>query len=76
MEECFRLFDDSQTIIDCLEKEMKKAKVRLELEKGIKRITPNFHGGFDLLLDNGEKVFCHKVIVATGGSPKRWIVLA
>jgi len=41
----FPVSDDSQTIIDCLEKEMKKAKVRLELEKGIKRITPNFHGG-------------------------------
>jgi hypothetical protein len=66
----FPVSDDSQTIIDCLEKEIKKSKVRVELEKGIKKITPNFHGGFDLLLDNGEKVFCHKVIVATGGSPK------
>jgi len=66
----FPVTDDSQTIIDCLEKEVKKLKIKLELGKGIKRITPNFHGGFDLLLDSGEKVFCHKVIVATGGSPK------
>lgn len=66
----FPVTDDSQTIIDCLEKEVKKLKIKLELGKGIKRITPNFHGGFDLLLDNGEAVFCHKVIVATGGSPK------
>jgi len=66
----FPVSDDSQTIIDCLEKEIKKCKVKIELEKGIKKITPNFHGGFDLLLDSGEKVFCHKVIVASGGSPK------
>jgi predicted Rossmann fold flavoprotein len=66
----FPVSDDSQTIIDCLEKEIKKSKVTVEMGKGVKRIVPNFHGGFDLVLESGEKMFCNKLIVASGGSPK------
>lgn len=66
----FPVSDDSQTIIDCLEKEIKKCKVQVELGKSVKRIASNFHGGFDVLLDTGEKIFCNRIIVATGGSPK------
>ncbi len=66
----FPVTDDSQTIVDCLEKELKKLKIKLVLEAGVKKIYPNFHGGFELLLDTGEKVPCSKIIVATGGSPK------
>jgi hypothetical protein len=73
----FPVSDDSQTIIDCLEKEIKKSKVQVELGKGVKKLTPNFHGGFDLVLDSGDKLFCNRVIIATGGSPKesglQWI---
>lgn len=66
----FPVSDDSQTIIDCLEKEIKKLNVKLETESGVKRIAPNFHGGFDIILENGNKVFANRVIIATGGSPK------
>lgn len=66
----FPVSDDSQTIIDCLEKELKKSKVKLELGKAVKKISPNFHGGFDLQLDSDEKIFCNRIIIATGGSPK------
>jgi predicted Rossmann fold flavoprotein len=66
----FPVSDDSQTVIDCLEKEAKKGKVSIILEKGVKKILTNFHGGFELLLDSGEKVSCSKIIVASGGSPK------
>ena len=66
----FPVSDNSQTIIDCLEKEAKKLKVKVEFEKGVKKIIPNFHGGFELLMDSGEKIVCQKIIVAAGGSPK------
>lgn len=66
----FPVSDDSQTIIDCLEKEAKKSKVKIELGRGVKKIIPNFHGGFELVLDNAEKFQCNKIIVASGGSPK------
>ncbi|OYU97610.1 MAG: aminoacetone oxidase family FAD-binding enzyme [Bacteroidetes bacterium B1(2017)] len=66
----FPVSDDSQSIIDCLEKEIKKSKVSIRLETSVKKIIPNFHGGFELVLDSGEKVVCSKIIVASGGSPK------
>jgi predicted Rossmann fold flavoprotein len=62
--------DDSQTIIDCLESEVARLKIEVRKETGVKRITPSFHGGFDLQLSNETKLHCHRVIVATGGSPK------
>ncbi|MBC7381573.1 MAG: NAD(P)/FAD-dependent oxidoreductase [Bacteroidia bacterium] len=66
----FPVSENSQTIIDCLEKQAKKLKIKVELEKGVKKIIPNFHGGFELLMDTGEKFACQKIIVASGGSPK------
>ncbi len=60
--------DNSQTIIDCLEKTAKKLKVKVELGNGVKKIIPNFHGSFELILDSGDKISCQKVIVACGGS--------
>lgn len=66
----FPVSDSSQTIIDCLEKEVKRLKIDVRLETGVKKLSPSFHGGFDLFLDNGEKLACKRVIVATGGSPK------
>lgn len=65
----FPVSNNSQTIIDCLLKEAKKLKIQIKTETGVKKIIPNFHGGFDLVLDNGDKLFCNNVIVATGGSP-------
>lgn len=73
----FPVTDDSQTIIDCLEKEVKRLKIEVRLETGVKRLNPSFHGGFELMLGNGEKISAKRVIVATGGSPKeeglQWI---
>lgn len=66
----FPVSDDSQSIIDCLEKEAKKLKVALILGKGVKKIHANFHGGFEIYFEDGTKDICNKVVVATGGSPK------
>lgn len=71
-EEDGRMFpksDDSQTIIDCLLKEAKKHKVKIETESDVKSIKPVFAGGFELNV-NGETRQYDRVIVATGGSPK------
>ncbi|MES2558525.1 MAG: NAD(P)/FAD-dependent oxidoreductase [Bacteroidota bacterium] len=62
--------DNSQTIIDCLTKEAKKAKVTVRTEVGVKDIRPRFDGGFMVELSTGEQLECDKIIVATGGSPK------
>jgi predicted Rossmann fold flavoprotein len=62
--------DDSQTIIDCLMKEAKKAKVVVQTQAEVKKINPRFEGGFDVTLSNGDELRCDKVIVTTGGSPK------
>jgi predicted Rossmann fold flavoprotein len=66
----FPASDSSQTIIDCLIKEANKNKVTIETETEVKEIIPSFHGGFDVFLKNSTRIFCDKVIVATGGSPK------
>jgi predicted Rossmann fold flavoprotein len=72
-EEDGRMFpktDKSETIIDCLLKEAKKAKVTVQTEVGVKEIKPKFDAGFHVELSNGEHLECDKIIIATGGSPK------
>lgn len=66
----FPVTDDSQTIIDCLEKEVSKLKIEIRKETGVKRVSPGFHGGFDVFLANDQKLSCQRVIIASGGSPK------
>lgn len=66
----FPVSDDSQTIIDCLEKEVAKLKIEIRKETGVKRVSPSFHGGFDIFLANDQKISCQRVIIASGGSPK------
>ncbi len=66
----FPISDDSQTIIDCLEKEAKKLKIDIRLESEVKKIIPSYTGGFELALANGDRISCTKLIVAAGGSPK------
>ncbi|NDC30705.1 MAG: NAD(P)/FAD-dependent oxidoreductase [Bacteroidetes bacterium] len=66
----FPISDDSQTVIDCLEKEAKKLKIDIRLESEVKKIIPSYTGGFELALANGDRISCNKLIVASGGSPK------
>jgi predicted Rossmann fold flavoprotein len=72
-EEDGRMFpttDKSETIINCLLKEAKKARVIVEAEVGVVEIKNRFEGGFTVELTNGKQLQCDKIIVATGGSPK------
>jgi len=80
IEEDKRVFpesDSSKTIIDCLLKEAKKANIEVKFDASVKKIIPNFHGGFEILLENSDKIECKKIIVAPGGLTReenyKWI---
>ena len=62
----FPTTDSSQTIIDCLLHEADQHGVDIRLQSPVRELTPLAPSGFAL---NGERF--DRVVVATGGSPKR-----
>ena len=59
---------DSQSVIDCFQKEVSRLKIKVETGKGVKSIKQK---NSSLILEfDEEDLFFDKVIVATGGSPK------
>lgn len=71
----FPITDDSQTIVDCLMRESQKLGIEIRLNCDVLQIVPCLgvtpsQTTFELQLRGQEKIICHKVIVATGGSPK------
>lgn len=61
----------SQTIIDCLAGEAKKLGVVVKTEKPASGITPK-DDSLEVMIANGNESYTfNKVIVTTGGSPKR-----
>ena len=69
---CFSCIQNSQSIIDCFLREVKKSGVKIETGKGIKEIKP-IDDRLELHFLEGEvesRTF-DKVIVATGGFPIR-----
>ncbi len=69
----FPVSDSSQTIIDCLMKAVQKLGIQIEMSRGVKAIHPTTGDRLRLefLEKNTEPQSFDKVIVATGGSPKR-----
>lgn len=65
----FPVTDDSQTIIDCLRKEVDDLGVKVMMRSGIAQLQPEADR-FDLTFDSGEKESFDYMIIATGGSPK------
>lgn len=63
--------NDSQTIIDCLTKEAQKMKIELRLNSEVHKVIPAFSHGFEVILKEGTHISCDKVIVTTGGRPKK-----
>ena len=62
----FPVTDSSQTIVDCLVREADRHGIEVRLQSPVRNLTPLAQGGFTL---NGERF--DRVVVATGGSPKR-----
>ncbi|MEM9857658.1 MAG: NAD(P)/FAD-dependent oxidoreductase [Bacteroidota bacterium] len=65
----FPISNDSQTIVDCLVREVEKLGVSVFTRSGIKSFQACGEG-FELVVDGGSTVFYDKVVVCTGGSPK------
>jgi predicted Rossmann fold flavoprotein len=57
--------------VDCLLNAARKAGVEIKLQSEVKSIQPNNGGGFTLVVNDGEKLACSKVIVTTGGFNKK-----
>ena len=65
----FPVTDSSQTIIDCLLKEVDRYKVDVQLQMGVTSIQKK-QSQFELLLTNEKVLLADFVCVATGGFPK------
>lgn len=60
--------NNSQTIIDALQKATLNKGVELQLHSGVKSIQPK-PSGFQLMLDNGQTIESKLIIIAAGGHP-------
>ncbi len=65
----FPISDDSQTVIDCLLRETRKLHIEIRTSSPIEKIE-SIPGGFLLHTKHEQEKF-NKVIIASGGSPKR-----
>ncbi len=70
----FPTTDNSETIVNCLMAEAKKAGVQIRTSTGVEKITAaNNASGlpeFQLLLNSGATLQADSVLVCTGGNPK------
>ena len=64
----FPISNQSQTIIDCLQSEIKQLGIRLSLKSPVSKITIE-NNEFTLVV-NKESLSFDKLIIACGGSPK------
>ncbi|HVU27115.1 MAG TPA: NAD(P)/FAD-dependent oxidoreductase [Verrucomicrobiae bacterium] len=63
----FPVTDSSQTIVDCLFNAVRDAGVKLKPNCGVESVLKKSAGEFELILSNGEKLLCDKLLLATGG---------
>ena len=66
----FPVSDDSQTVIDCFLNECKRLQIVIQTKASVQKIIP-LENGFELAFANDSLIKVDKIIVATGGSPKR-----
>lgn len=66
----FPVSQDSQSIIDCLMNECHRLNIKIETGKSVQSIVSK-NEKLELTFLEHEKVIFNKVIIATGGSPKR-----
>jgi predicted Rossmann fold flavoprotein len=65
----FPVTDNSETIIDCIWKQVMKNKVEVKYHKSVQRIEPA-DGGFTLHFADGSTIKTRKVLITCGGFPK------
>lgn len=63
----FPVTDSSATISDCLLREARAAKVKLQANCGVTTVRRLPEGGFELTLNNQSKLVCDQLLLATGG---------
>lgn len=66
----FPVTDDSATIVDCLMEELKKLGVALKTNHNVQSLQPG-NEGYTISFRRKESIKADKVIIATGGSPRR-----
>src|SRR5690554_6386754 len=66
----FPVSDDSQSIIDCLTGEAEKLGITIKTGTNVQKIEKT-EEGFEVFLDDVNSIFFNKIIVASGGSPKK-----
>lgn len=62
---------NSQSIIDCFLREALRLDVKIQTSCAVRDLRPEPQGGIALQTDDAENVFFDKVILTTGGQPKR-----
>jgi predicted Rossmann fold flavoprotein len=67
----FPVSDSSQTIIDCLIKEVNKYKVEIRLNAEVKKIVTGDSGLFVLHFSDGKTLAADFICIAAGGYPKQ-----
>lgn len=65
----FPVSDSSETIIRCLMDQARASKVEIRTECGVSAIEL-CDSGFNIRLNQGDPLHCHRVLVATGGTAK------
>lgn len=70
----FPVTDNSQTIIDCFEREIKKNHIQVELGKDLVNFE-NDKNGFTLFFKDGYYVNAKKIIFCTGSNERLWDLL-
>ncbi len=63
----FPVSDSAKDVVSTLEKYIKKAGVKIHLNKEVKEILVKDNKVFGILLKSGEKIQCDKIILCTGG---------
>ena len=64
----FPVTDSAQSVVDCLEKEIKKHRnIEIRLNSEVKEICTEEGRVFGIILKTGERINTEKVILATGG---------
>lgn len=66
----FPVTDDSATIVDCLMEEIKSLGIALKTNHNVQSLQPG-NEGYTITFRRKEKIKADKVIIATGGSPRR-----